>query len=344
MRIKQGASAQQLELRHSSGITPWFWGMLLIMLATTLWMYRGGLECERATGVCTLGARGMPAVEPQRFALSDLRKAELAVQPPSKKGSNDTSQIVLHVGEERLIVGIGWSGLNDGNRRSVERINAFLADPQMTHVRAWSSAAWLPLPLIPLGALIILFGRSSHRALLDRTAGRFSITRSGLFRNRQQHGDLGSITGTLVVQRRSSKSTREQLGLLGADASFIALAPLGHARGKRIRAAGQKICEFLGLDPACAVDANDVGLSNSEAMSMIGSIEPWHTEADSLRARLEQHPDSVDDFRRLAICLMRLDRRAEAAEILRNAYRHFLDNGQRADAHRVAAVIKTLGM
>jgi hypothetical protein len=340
MRIRPGASSRQLHIRHSSGITPWFWGVLLIALATTLWMYRGGLECERATDACTLGARGMPGIDARSFALSSLRKAELVMRT-DQESSNDTSRVVLHVGAEELVLGIGWSAFNDGNRRNADRINAFLADPQVPQLRAWATEAWLPLLLIPVGALIILFGRSSWHAQLDRAAGRFSIARTGLFRTRQQHGDLDGITGTLIVQRRGSKSTREQLGLLGAGASFLALGPLGHSSRKRIRADGRSICEFLGLDAACAVDPDDVGISNREALSMIGSIDPWKKEADSLRARLEQNPDSTDDFRRLAICLMRLERRAEAAEILRNAYRHFLDRGRRADANRMAAVLRT---
>jgi hypothetical protein len=343
MRIKQGASSQQMVIQHSSGITPWFWGLLLLVLATTLWMYRGGLECERATGTCTLGARGMPGIEARTFALSSLRGAELAMQK-DKESSNKTSRVVLQVDAEQLVLGIGWSSFNDGNRRNAERINAFIADPQAARLRAWSSEAWLPLLLIPVGALIIVFGRSSWRTQLDRAAGRFSITRTGPLRSRQQHGDLDGITGTLIVQRRGSKSSREQLGLLGADASFIALGPLGHARGKRIRADGRRICDFLGLDPTCAVEPADVGISNREAMSMIGSVDPWRQEADRLRTRLEQNPDSPDDFRRLAMCLMRLDRRAEAGEILRNAYRHFLEHGRRADANRMAAVLRTFAI
>lgn len=342
MRITPGATSQQLIVTHSNSVTPWVWGLLLIALATTAWMYRGGLECERTTATCTLGARDLPGVEPRTFGLSQLHKATLAVQR-TKDASNETSRVLLHVDRELLVLGIGWSAFNATNRSNVERINAFLADRQETQLRAHSAAAWLSLPLIPLGLLIILFGRSGYTTTLDRGSGRFCIRRHGLLRKRERDGDLGLVTGTLVIQSRGSRAIREQLGLLAADATFHPLATLGHANGTRIREYGRRICDFLG-DPSCAIDGYDVAVSNREAMSLIGGVDRHREEADRLRTRLQASPDNVDDFRRLAICLMRLDRRQEAGDTLRAAYRHFLDDGRRVDANRVAAIINTFGI
>jgi hypothetical protein len=334
-------TASPLLLRYSSWLGAWGWGLLLIVLGTAAWIYRGGLECDRSEGLCTLGARDLPGVEPRRFPLHALHAAEFDVKA-NKDSANDTSRVLLQVGEETLALGIGWSGFNDANLRRTEHINAFIADPAASRLRVHASAAWLPLVLLPFGALVILLGRSDSSVRLDRGSGRYTVRRRGVLRRREQLGALADVSGTLIVQRRGNKRSREQLGMLVADGRFVPLGPLGHGSHRRLRADASRICAFLGLAASRAVEPAEVAIGNREALALIGSAEKHREEADRLRAQLEATPDDVEAFRRLAICLMRLERRQEAADILRSAYRHFAQRGEMDDANRVAAVLHTL--
>jgi hypothetical protein len=341
MRIQHRPSTQQLIL-HSRSLAPWIWGLLLIVGGIALWTLRGGLECERSADRCTLGARNLPVLDAREFALSQLQRAELLLREGD--GSNTMSRVELEVAGERLGLGIGWSAFNDTNRDAAERINAFLATPAEDRLRVNPAAAWLVLLLPPLGLLVIVLGSGGWRTVLDRAAGRFSIQRRGLLRARPVNGDLGAVTGTLIISRRSSKSRHERLGLLAADGEFHPLGRWRHSGYKRMRAEGRKICEFLGLEPSCAIEPEQVAISNSEAIALLGNLAKHREEADQLRGQLQASPDDVDQFRRLAICLMRLERRQEAGEILRNAYRHFLQHGNRRSANQIAAVTHTLGV
>jgi hypothetical protein len=333
-------TASQLALRSTSTGT-WIFALLFIAVAVVAWLYRGGLACDRESGICTVGFSTLPGVTQKYIRLEDIREAEVLMHVP--ESGNTLSSVVLHTTAGPVPLGAGRSSFHRINQRSADRINDFLNDRSIPALRVSTALAYAGLPFLLFGVGLILFATRSYTTLLDREANRYWIRVKRPFRSVHQEGTLSEITGTLEKRTGgSSTKPRAQLGLLDIGGAFHPITTRRRFGASPFRRAAAEISAFLDLEPSAALSGWDLGPSLSEIAHSMRGAKVHEEEVEQMRARLADHPDDVEGFRQLALRLMRLDRRNEAGTILRDAHRRLAEQQKRSDANRLAGIIHAL--
>jgi hypothetical protein len=326
---------------RSASIGTWFFALLFIAVAVVAWLYRGGLACERETGICTVGFSTLPGVTQKYIRLADIREAEVVMHVP--ESGNTLSSVVLHTTAGPVPLGAGRSSLHRINQRSADRINDFLNDRSIQTLRVSTALAYAGLPFLLFGVGLILFSTRSYATVLDKGADRYRIRIRRPLRTLYEEGALNEITGTLEKRTGgSARKPRAQLGLLDIEGAFHPITTRRRFGAPPFRRAAAEICTFLDLDQSAALSGWDLGPSLSEIAHSMRGAKVHEDEVEEMRARLAQHPDDVEGFRQLALRLMRLDRRGEAGRILRDAHRHLAGQQKRSEANRMAGIIHAL--
>lgn len=333
-----------LRIRSSDGtlrvwtvpVNAWFISILFIAAGILLWRHLTVLECEAPDASCRfVQAAGL---ETEEFSAGELEGARL-------DEDGDGTTIVLEVDGEDLELGSAgiFSGLD---QRTVDRIDGFAQDGEPASLTARPPSHLLTLLFSVLGVGMLVLGRDRYRTSLDRSSGRYNVERPVRFRGGEWEGPLESVTGTFVESRRSSRRRRRRLGLLLDDASFLPISTLEKGSARKMHNAGLEICRFLelGEDNALSYTDEDVDVGVREQLKLMGRAESHAEEVDALQARLQEEPDDPDGFRDLVLRLARLERRGEAADVLRRAHARFLEQGRTRDANRMAAMIRQLDL
>jgi hypothetical protein len=333
-------SSSQLTLRSAS-IGTWFFALLFITVAVVAWLYRGGLACDRETGICTVGVSSLPGVTQQYIRLADILGAEVLMH--EAEDGKTLSSVVLQTADGPVPLGAGRSSFHRINQRSVDRINDFLDDRSQPAIRVSTALAWAGLPFLLFGVGLILFGTRSYATVLDKEADRYRIRVKRPFRSVYEEGALSDITGTMEKHTGgSSTKPRAQLGLLDIGGAFHPITTRRRFGVPPFRRAAAEICTFLELGESAALSGWDLRPSLSEIAHSMRGAKVHEEEVEEMRARLAQHPDDVEGFRQLAIRLMRLDRRQEAGTILRDVHRRLAEQQKRPEANRMAGIIHAL--